>query len=621
MPTSYTSLIGLAKPQTGELAGTWGDVVNDYLTTYVDAAVAGSQIISGTQTAVALTVTNGASLVQAAATTAGSAQYRIILCNGSPSGTLTITAPSDSRAYVVINATSTNQSVVVKGSATTGVTIPALTRSLVAWNGADYALVASNRITDLIGTLTTGSGGTGLTAFTSGGAVYATSTSALTTGTLPVASGGTGATTLTGVVKASGTTAFTAGNVSLSTEVTGTLPVGNGGTGATSLTLNNVLLGNNTSAPQTVAPGTSGNVLTSNGTTWVSSSAAPSPNKIINGSMQIAQRGTTFTSVANLAYTLDRWFYGSASTTGVLDITRNTADYPSNQGFLSSLRATVTTADSAVAAGDVARIVQSIEGVSIPDLINRTFTLSFWVRSAKTGTHCVSFTGLSAAAAFNSYVAEYTVSAANTWEQKTVTVTDGLPSSFAWRTEIGVAGMSVNFTLMAGSSSQATVNTWTTGSPSRYVTSGGSGTNLLDTVGNIFAITGVQLSVGSTASFEFLPFGEILSRCQRYYSKSYSYDVNPATVTSGGQMRIPVAYSLGFGAFNIDLPVERCFVPSITVYSPATGASGVVRSVGSGTDVAVSGTNTGTRILNIFVSSGMQNDDFALAHYVASSEI
>lgn len=622
MAVNYTSLLGLAKPVTGTEAGTWGDVVNDYLTNYLEAAVAGAQTISGTQTAVTLTVTTATALVQAAATSAGSSQYQIINCTGSPASTLVITAPASSKVYLVINATATNQSVTVRGAGpTTGITIPALTRSLVAWNGSDYILIASNRITDLTGTLATTNGGTGLTAFTSGGAVYATSTSALTTGTLPVASGGTGATTLTGVVKASGTSAFTASNVSLSSEVTGTLPVGNGGTGATTLTANNVLLGNGTSAVQVVAPGTSGNVLTSNGTTWVSSSAAPSPNKIINGSMQIAQRGTTFTSVANLAYTLDRWFYGSASTTGVLDITRNTADYPSNQGFLSSLRATVTTADSAVAAGDVARIVQSIEGVSIPDLINRTFTLSFWVRSAKTGTHCVSFTGLSAAAAFNSYVAEYTVSAANTWEQKTVTVTDGLPSSFAWRTEIGVAGMSVNFTLMAGSSSQATVNTWTTGSPSRYVTSGGSGTNLLDTVGNIFAITGVQLSVGSTASFEFLPFGEILSRCQRYYSKSYSYDVNPATVTSGGQMRIPVAYSLGFGAFNIDLPVERCFVPSITVYSPATGASGVVRSVGSGTDVAVSGTNTGTRILNIFVSSGMQNDDFALAHYVASSEI
>ena len=89
----------------------------------------------------------------------------------------------------------------------------------------------------LAGTLATANGGTNLTSFTSGGAVYATSTSALTTGTLPVASGGTGATTLT---------------------------------------LNNVLLGNGTSAPQAVAPSTNGNVLTSNGTTWVSQAPAAS---------------------------------------------------------------------------------------------------------------------------------------------------------------------------------------------------------------------------------------------------------------------------------------------------------------------------------------------------------
>jgi hypothetical protein len=89
----------------------------------------------------------------------------------------------------------------------------------------------------LAGTLATTNGGTGLTSFTSGGAVYASSTSALTTGTLPVASGGTGATTLT---------------------------------------LNNVLLGNGTSAPQAVAPSTNGNVLTSNGTTWISQAPAAS---------------------------------------------------------------------------------------------------------------------------------------------------------------------------------------------------------------------------------------------------------------------------------------------------------------------------------------------------------
>lgn len=91
---------------------------------------------------------------------------------------------------------------------------------------------------------------------------------------VPVNQGGTGAATLTGVVKGNGTSSFTASNVVLTSEVTGTLPVANGGTGATSLTANNVLLGNGTSTLQVVAPGTSGNVLTSNGTTWASSAIA-----------------------------------------------------------------------------------------------------------------------------------------------------------------------------------------------------------------------------------------------------------------------------------------------------------------------------------------------------------
>ena len=97
---------------------------------------------------------------------------------------------------------------------------------------------------------------------------------ASTSGTLTAGSGGTGATTLTGVVKGNGAGVMTAGTVSLTTEVSGTLPVGSGGTGATTLAANNVLLGNGTSVLQAVAPGTTGNVLTSNGTTWASTAPA-----------------------------------------------------------------------------------------------------------------------------------------------------------------------------------------------------------------------------------------------------------------------------------------------------------------------------------------------------------
>jgi hypothetical protein len=96
-------------------------------------------------------------------------------------------------------------------------------------------------------------------------------------GVLGVGRGGTGATTLTGYVKGSGTSAFTASPTVPTSDLTGTISVGNGGTGATTLTLNNVILGNGTNAVQLVEPGSSGNVLTSNGTTWVSQKAAGSP--------------------------------------------------------------------------------------------------------------------------------------------------------------------------------------------------------------------------------------------------------------------------------------------------------------------------------------------------------
>jgi hypothetical protein len=202
MPTSYTSLLGLALPVTGELSGTWGDTVNDYITQYVDAAAAGTQTISGSQTAVTLTVTNGSTLTQVGSGSSGSAQYAVINCTGNPAGLLTITAPASSRQYLIINATSTSQSVKIVGAGpTTGVTLVTGESAIVAWNGSDYVKVASstadgvttfsagttgftpNSATSgavtLGGTLATTNGGTGLTTFTANQIFYASSTSAI----------------------------------------------------------------------------------------------------------------------------------------------------------------------------------------------------------------------------------------------------------------------------------------------------------------------------------------------------------------------------------------------------------------------------------------------------------
>jgi hypothetical protein len=222
--TNFSPLLGLALPTTGDLSGTWGTTVNDSITQLLDSAVAGTTTLS-VDADVTLTTTNGA---------ANQARNAIILWTASNGATTrNITAPAQSKAYLVIN--SGTGSIVIRGAGpTTGITVPAGARALVAWNGSDFVKIVSNPVS-----LTTD-----------------------VTGTLPIANGGTGTTSTT--------------FVNLATNVTGTLPVGNGGTGATTLTANNVLLGNGTSAPLFVAPGTSGNVLTSNGTTWTSATPAAS---------------------------------------------------------------------------------------------------------------------------------------------------------------------------------------------------------------------------------------------------------------------------------------------------------------------------------------------------------
>lgn len=190
MATSYTSLLGLALPVTGELNGTWGDVANNYITSYLDSSVAGTQTISGSQTAVTLSVTNGSALVQAGSGSTGSAQYRTINCTGNPASMLTITVPASSRQYTVINATSTSQDVKIVGAGpTTGVTISSGEKANVVWNGSDFVKVGnsggSSTFTDLTvsNNLTLSSGTTNAVVFLNGSKVQTTSSNFTWNGT------------------------------------------------------------------------------------------------------------------------------------------------------------------------------------------------------------------------------------------------------------------------------------------------------------------------------------------------------------------------------------------------------------------------------------------------------
>jgi hypothetical protein len=137
MATQYTSLLGLALPVTGELSGSWGDVVNDSITSLLDSAVSGTTTLN-TDADVTLTTTDGV---------ANEARQAILLWTATGTVTRNITAPAHSKAYFVINKTGGTQSIVIRGvGPTTGVTVLAGTQSLVVWNGTDFVEIASGNV-------------------------------------------------------------------------------------------------------------------------------------------------------------------------------------------------------------------------------------------------------------------------------------------------------------------------------------------------------------------------------------------------------------------------------------------------------------------------------------------
>ena len=236
-------------------------------------------------------------------------------------------------------------------------------------------------------------------------------------------------------------------------------------------------------------------------------------NRIINGDMRIDQRNAGASVTINVAsdmYTLDRFSAIGQVTDGVFTVARSTV---APSGFTNSLLATVTTADASIGSSQFYDINQFIEGFNVADLGwgaagAQSVTLSFWVRSSITGT----FGGALRNASFNrSYPFSYTISAANTWEQKTITIAGDTTGT--WGTGNGI-GIGVTWSLGDGSSRLSTAGTWAAGN-----FAGATGqTNLIATNGATFYTTGVQLEAGSVASpFERRDYGRELMMCQRYY--------------------------------------------------------------------------------------------------------
>ena len=277
-------------------------------------------------------------------------------------------------------------------------------------------------------------------------------------------------------------------------------------------------------------------------------------NIIINGDMSIAQRATSTSSITSTGYqTLDR-FKTNISSLGTWTQSQST-DVPSGQGFATSLKMDCTTADASPSASDKLLIQQLIEGQNLQYLKKGTanaesLTLSFWVKSNKTGTYIANlYDGDNTRQISKSY----TISSADTWEKKIITFAGDTSGAFN-----NDNGVSLYLQLYLGAGSNFTSGTLATSWESATNANAAVGqVNLADSTANEWYITGVQLEAGTTASdFEFLPYDVNFTRCQRYYQ----------VLAPGGVKYIPIVqYQAGFRSLAQTFPTEMRTAPTFTV--------------------------------------------------------
>ena len=326
--------------------------------------------------------------------------------------------------------------------------------------------------------------------------------------------------------------------------------------------------------------------------------------------MSIAQRGTSTASITSNNYTIDRWFMNIGDS-GTWTISQDT-DVPSGQGFSYSTKLDCTTANASLSASSNFSFQQRFEGQNLQYLKYGTanaqnLTLSFWVKTNKTGTYIVELRDGS----FSRNISKsYTVNVSNTWEKKTITfegdTTGILPND-------NTGALVLAMWLSAGTNfTSGTLNTsWNT----RVAANVAVGqVNLADDTANEWFITGIQLEAGTTASdFEFLPYDVNLTRCQRYFYQAGTNLNGAGQVTFGtGQW-----YSASEVLYCIYAPTRMRVKP--TSSTPTVTAGYRFHKAGSFTDVDSAGvmTDADNQILSIY-KSGLGGGTGGQATFVVS---
>jgi hypothetical protein len=321
--------------------------------------------------------------------------------------------------------------------------------------------------------------------------------------------------------------------------------------------------------------------------------AAASPyvlkNRLINGAMLIDQRnaGASVANISGLSYSLDRWFLsGTVATKFTVQQVSGNANIA--QGYQQSLKVTSSSAYT-VGAAERFQVGQRIEGFNISDLAwgtanAKTITLSFWVYSSLTGTFGGS---LQNGGATRSYPYTYTISAANTWEQKLITIAGD--TSGTWATD-NTNGISVAFGLGTGSTYSGTAGAWATAD---YNNATGA-TSVVGTSGATFYITGVQLEVGSSATpFERRLYNQELANCQRYYFKIQDTNLGQAIMAYGYNPSTTLMRA------TVTFPVTLRSAPTLDNFSTASQFQATAVSATAVSAIALNGASPSTATLSL----------------------
>jgi hypothetical protein len=288
-------------------------------------------------------------------------------------------------------------------------------------------------------------------------------------------------------------------------------------------------------------------------------------NRIINGDMRIDQRnsGASVGSASgSTAYIVDRWFFAYTQTNKMTG-QQNAGSVTPPAGYTNYVGITSSSAYS-VLAGDTFGLFHRVEGLNVADLgwgtaSAQAITLSFWVRSSLTGT----FGGaLNNSAGDRSYPFSFTISAANTWEQKTITIAGDTTGT--WLSNNGI-GIQLIFGLGSGATFSGTAGAWAAGN----LRTATGATSVVGTNGATFYLTGVQLEVGSKASaFERRPYGMELQLCQRYYEKSFNQSVAPANNTGDNRFGNVTSFAGVNISTVVPFKVAKRISGNATVYNP-----------------------------------------------------